>query len=110
MHLPQQITGIRGGPKVASRELREWLGITLADLFVYLALAAVAAMFFVSNRSADVCLAALGVALGVVGCVLGMKRDPEVSDFTNGVKLISYPACVLLIVGAIAYHYIRFNR
>jgi hypothetical protein len=95
---------------VASRELREWLGITFADLFDYAAIAVVAAMFFVSDPMVDVVLAVLGVALALVACPLGMKRDPELSNFTNSAKLVTYPAVVLLVVGAIVVHYIRFNR
>jgi len=93
---------------MTNRELREWLGITLADLLVYLAVAAVVAMFFVSNPMAEVVLAVLGVVLAVAACPIGMKRDPDVSNFTNSVKLASYPVCVLLVIGAIVIHYLQF--
>lgn len=95
---------------MANRELLEWLGITFVDLLVYLAAAAVAAMFFVSDPTADVVLAVLGVALSIAACPLGMKRNPEFSGFTNGVKLVAYPVCVLLAVGAIVVHYVWFNN
>jgi hypothetical protein len=95
---------------MADRELLEWLGITLADLLVYLATAAIAVMFFVSDPVVDVILAVLGVALTLAACPLGMKRNPDVSAFTNRVKLVTYPACFLLAVGAIVVHYIWFNK
>jgi hypothetical protein len=95
---------------MANRELREWLGITWADLLVYLATAAVAAMFFVSQPVVDVVLAVIGIALAIAACPLGMKRDPEVSGITNGIKLVAYPLYVLLAVAAVVVHYIWFNN
>ncbi|MBC7783899.1 MAG: hypothetical protein H7144_08660 [Burkholderiales bacterium] len=92
-----------------NRELREWLGLTLADLVGYIALAAAGAMFMVKDAMADVVLAVAGVVLSITSCPLGMKPDPEVSEFTNCVKLVSYPICVLLVVGAIVAHYIWFS-
>ena len=93
---------------MSNRELREWLGITFADLLVYLAVAAIAAMFFVTNPTTDIVLAVVGIALSIAACPFGMKRDPEVSRFTNGVKMVAYPGCVILAVGAIVVHYIWF--
>lgn len=95
---------------MGNRELREWLGITFADLLVYLATAAIVAMFFVSDPTADFILAAAGVVLAITACPLGMKRDPDVSGFTNAVKLVSYPVCVFLAAGAIGVHYVWFNK
>jgi hypothetical protein len=92
------------------RELREWLGITLADLLVSLAAVAVAAMFFVSDPAADIALTATGVALALAACQLGMRPDPNVSGFTNAVKLVAYPLYVLLAVGAIVVHYAWFSK
>lgn len=94
---------------MANRELREWLGLTLADLLEYLAAAAVVAIYFVKDPTADVVLAVAGVVLAVAACPLGMRRDPEVSGFTNAVKLAAYPVCVLLAVGAVVVHYARFS-
>jgi hypothetical protein len=97
------------GAAVADNELREWLGLTPADLLVYLAAAAVVALFFVSDPTADALLAVAGVGLALAACPLGMTRDPLVSDFTNGVKLVSYPACVLMAATAVAVHYLVPN-
>lgn len=88
------------------RELREWLGLTVADLLVYAALGMIAAMFFLTNPIADAALAAMGFLLSVAACPLGMKRNPEFSDATNLVKLISYPLCVVLVADGIGAHYV----
>jgi hypothetical protein len=92
------------------RELREWLGITLADLLVPLAAVAVAAMFFVPDPAADIALTATGVTLALAACQLGMRPDPNVSGFTNAVKLVAYPLYVVLAVGAIVAHYAWFSK
>ena len=94
----------------ASRELREWLGLTPADLIVSVAVIALVAMYFVSDPVVDVVLAAIGLLLTVAACPVGMKRDPELSSFTNTAKLVSYPIFVLLGIGAIAAHYALFSR
>ena len=93
---------------MANHELREWLGLTLADLLVYLSIAPVVAMFFVEASALDIALGIVGVVLAFAACPFGMKRDPGVSDFTNALKLISYPVCVALVVGAIIVHYVWF--
>ena len=95
---------------MANRELREWLGLTLADLLVYAAGAAVVAMYVVKHSTAELVLAVAGITLSVVACPLGMKRDPQVSGFTNTMKLVAYPVCVLLAVGAVVVHYIWFSN
>lgn len=92
-----------------NRELREWLGLTWADLLVYLALAAAVGLFFVKDATADIALAATAIILAAAACPLGMKRDPAVSEFTNGVKLMSYPLYLLLIIAAVAAHYAWFS-
>lgn len=94
---------------MAKRGLREWLGLTPADFLVYMAAAAVGAMYFVKDVTAAAVLAVAAVVLAVAACPLGMKRDPEVSGVTNAIKRVSYPACVLLAVGAIVFHYMRFS-
>ena len=92
-----------------NRELLEWLGLTPADLLVYLAAAAIAAMFFVHDAATDAVLAVAGVALALASCPLGMARDPEVSATTNAVKRASYPLCVVIAVAAVVVHYVLFN-
>ena len=94
---------------MANRELLEWLGLTLADLLVYLAIAAIVPMFFVHDRLLDGVLAVAGIACAAVACPLGMKPKPEFSPFTNAVKLASYPLCLGLAIAAVVVHYVRFN-
>ena len=86
-------------------EAREWLGLTRADLLVYLGAAAIFAMFLVKDPRLSAALAVVGVVLALVACPLGMKRDPKVSRITNLVKLVSYPGCVLMAIGAILVRY-----
>ena len=88
-----------------NRELLEWLGLTWADLCVYIGGGAVVAMFFVQNPTAEAALAAVGVAGTVAACPLGMRTKPEYSGLTNFFKLISYPLAVLGAGIAIAIHY-----
>lgn len=93
---------------MAYRELREWLGLTWADLIVYSAAGAVVAMFHVNDPTAVAALAKTGVTLAVAACPLGMRPDPGVSRLTNFIKLMAYPACVLLAVGAVVVRYVWF--
>lgn len=91
--------------KPSNEELREWFGLTLADGLSYLAIAAVVAMFFVRDPLWDWILATTGVGLSIAACPIGMKRNPKFSEFTNVVKLISYPALVLMLLVAVSVHY-----
>lgn len=93
-----------------NEELREWLGITPADGLLYLAVAALAGMYALSDRTADIALAVVALVLTLASCPIGMKRDPALSGFTNFMKLVSYPLGVLLAVGAIVVHYVWFNK
>ena len=87
-------------------ELREWLGLTFADLLVFLAAVAIVAMFFVSDGTLHIVLASIGILLAVAACPFGMKRDPRVSGFTNIAKRVTYPVFVLLALGATTAHYL----
>lgn len=93
-----------------NRELREWLGLTLADMLAVFAAVALMGMFYVHDAKIDMALAVAGLAFALASCPLGMKRDPEVSDFTNSVKWVSYPILVLLAIGVIAVHYVWFDK
>jgi hypothetical protein len=101
---------VRVEPLMSNRELREWLGITFADLLVYLAAIAIIAMFLVKNSTLDMVFAGAAVALTIAACVRGMKRDPELSNLTNALKLVSYPIGVVFAVVAIVVHYAWFNQ
>ena len=95
---------------MTNRELREWLGLTVADLLATLGGLAIVAMFFLPNLTARMILAILGIALAAGACYFGMKRDPEVSDFTNAVKWWSYPLVPLLAIGTVIFHYVWFDK
>jgi hypothetical protein len=88
------------------RELQEWMGMTRADLCVYLAFAAVTAMFFVRSSAGDIGLAVVAFALTIASCPLGMKSDPDFEDVTNLMKVVSYPAAVVIVAFAILMHYV----
>jgi hypothetical protein len=85
--------------------LQEWLGLTFADLLVYLGVAAIVGMYLVPNTTAQIALGALGLGLAIAACPFGMKADPAVSKFTNLVKLLSYPFVVLVFIAAILFRY-----
>lgn len=91
-------------------ELREWLGLTLADLLVYLAIAAVVAMYFVQDPFVDAGLAAASVGLTLASCPLGMKTKPELSGFMTAVKKVSYPACVVLVLLFVFLNWALWNE
>lgn len=95
---------------MAHAEMREWLGITWADLLIYIAAAAVGGMFFVRDPNAVIALAVVGIAFALLACPLGMKRNPELSRATNAVKLVTYPAAVVLAFGLFLYRYSQFVR
>ncbi len=76
-------------------ELREWLGIAPADFPIYLAILCLVIAYFVRDISSDIVLIVGAIVACIVSCFIGMKKDPKVSGFTNGVKLISYPTCLL---------------
>lgn len=88
-----------------NREVAEWLGLTYADMLVNFAFGATVAMFFVQHAGLDILLAVTALTLTLFSCLVGMKRDPKVSDFTNKLKWIGYPASVILIALLIFFHY-----
>jgi len=64
---------------IDNREWREWLGLTWADLCVYLAFGCLAALFIVEDSRADTLLSFTAVGLVLGSCRLGMPSDPEFS-------------------------------
>jgi hypothetical protein len=95
---------------ITKQELLEWFGITPADFMVYASLAAAAAMYFAVQPVVDGVLAAIAIILSIVACPFGMKRNPEFSEFTNIVKLVSYIPFAMLVVGWVVVHYAFFNN
>lgn len=81
-------------------ELREWLSLAPADLVCYASYGCLIGLYFTPSGWPDWRLGGAAVLLSLLACVIGMRRDDKVSDFTNLMKLISYPlnaAFVLLI-------------
>ncbi len=83
------------------KELREWLGFTVADVLCYLALGAVVALYWLRREDVEIPLISAMCLCMVVACVKGMKTDPELSKFMNWLKVWSYPinfAALLIMV------------
>jgi signal peptidase I len=76
---------------------------------LYVAAAAIIAMFFIESRSLAVILAAAALVLSIAACVMGMKASPEVSPLTNVAKKVLYPASVLLALLFIFFHYLNLS-
>lgn len=91
-------------------ELMEWLGLNPADLMVFSSVVALTTMFFISHAFFDAVLAVVAIALSIIACPLGMKRNPNLSEFTNTAKLVSYIPGVFIVVAAVVAHYVYFNR
>jgi hypothetical protein len=88
-------------------ELREWLGLTIADLLCFLATAAVIAMFVISGAPVvDVVLAIAATALALGACVSGMRQNPLLSRFTNITKRLGYPFFAVMVLAGIVAHYV----
>lgn len=86
------------------RELREWLSLTPADLFCYLGYGFLIGLYFTDTTTGDATLSTLAILASLIACPLGMRRDPQLSDFTNAMKLISYPLNVLLVVTIVIFN------
>ena len=92
-----------------NNELKEWLGIAPADFPVYLATVCIVVIFFSKNFPLDVVLSVLTVSCTIASCFIGMKKDPNVSAFTNSIKLIAYPFCLALATFLIALNFLYWN-
>lgn len=82
------------------------MGLTRADLCVYVAFAALAAMFVVRSTAVDMALALVAIVLAITACYWGMKSDPDFEDITNLFKAVSYPTALLFVAVVIAVHYL----
>ena len=71
---------------------------------MFLGLLMVVGMFFTSVRWLEIGLAIVGVGATLAMCPIGMRRNPELSDFTNMAKVVSYPATVALAVLTVVLH------
>jgi hypothetical protein len=90
-----------------SEEVQEWLGITKADILIYLAVGLVFATWVIQIRPLQ-WLLTLGV---VISCIfstkLGIKHNPKISKFTNTLKLVVYPLFSLILIGAAIFASIK---
>ena len=90
-------------------ELKEWLGITKADIILYLAFALAIAGCLLKNIMIFTILFILSIILGIYSAKLGMPRKKEVSNFTNIVKKLSYPFFLfilfLIIIGKYFFYF-----
>lgn len=75
-------------------------------MLVYLSIAALVPMFLLDDFATRALLALVAVALAVAACPIGMKRDPNVSGFTNAVKYWSYPVWLLLALATVAVNFL----
>jgi len=62
----------------AHRELKEWLGLTLADLLLYLSWIPAGAIFFTTNIPIVVLFSLCSLILSLLSCKLGIYPDPSV--------------------------------
>ena len=90
-----------------SEEVQEWLGITKADILMYLAVGLVFAVWVIQIRPLQ-WLFTFGVAvLCFFSTKLGIKHNPKISRFTNTLKLFGYPLFSLILVGAAIFASIK---
>ena len=90
-------------------ELREWLGLATADFPVYAACLFVVVMFFKNGFYLDAVLSAVSIILCMASCVIGMKKDSKLSNFTNTAKLIAYPFCLLVCLILVLLNFRYWN-
>ena len=62
-------------------------------------------MFVIDNDAADVTLTIIAVAAATLAWVIALRTKPNVSAFTNVVRIVSYPANLVFTVAVIAFHY-----
>jgi signal peptidase I len=89
-------------------EIQVWLGLRRADLFVYLACAAIIGIYLVNETTVELVLGVLPVLLTLAACLLGMRASPRVSGFTNAAKKLAYASCVVPALFFIGYRYVGY--
>ena len=87
-------------------QLREWLGLTWADGLTTVSLFTGVAMFITTNPVADQALAGVTILLAIAACPLGMRTRDDLPMYMNVLKLIVYPAYLLLAIGAVLFHFL----
>jgi len=92
-----------------NEELKEWLGIKPADFIVYLTGVAIVGIYFSKNITVDIILSIASVILCVISCFMGMKSDSRLSSFSNCVKRIAYPLCLIVVIICIYLNFSKWN-
>lgn len=82
-----------------SEEVQEWLGITKADILIYLAAGLVFATWVIQIKVVQWLLTIIVAVLCFYSTKLGMKRSPKISKFTNTLKFVGYPFFSLILIG-----------
>lgn len=98
----------RQKPKL-SAEARAWMGLEPADFPIYAAMGGAFSLFYVVNVPLELLISLASLALGTFSCILGMRAKPEFSRLTNAMKLIGYPAGMLVVVMFIALNFLSWN-
>jgi len=91
-------------------ELKEWIGIKPADLLVYAACGAIVGMYFTKSILLDSALSVVAIVLCIISCFVGMRADENLSGFTNIVKKVIYPLCLVAALVLIYFNFTRWNR
>ena len=91
-----------GIDKKTKAEFREWLGLTKADLMVYIALFLVIAGCFLNSAMTFFLLFLGSIFFGSYAAMLGMPKNKNLSDFTNLMKKISYPILIFVLLTVMA--------
>jgi len=92
------------------KEILEWLSLAPGDIPVWAAGAALLGLYFAKATILDTVLALTAVVLALVGCVIGMKTDPELSSVTNAAKIVLYPAVVVVCLIVIYINFTYWNQ
>ena len=92
-----------------NEELKEWLGIKPAAFAVYGAGAAIVGMYFNKSLIFDVALSVVAVSLCVLSCAIGMRHEKRLSLFSNFVKRVAYPGCLVAVLVCIYLNFTRWN-
>lgn len=86
------------------RELQEWLSLAPADLLCYAAYACLSGLYFTPSGWPDWTLGGTALLLSLIACPIGMRRHDELSEFTNIMKLVSYPLNAVFVLLIIITH------
>ena len=81
-----------------NEETREWLGLTNADMLIYLSFILAIAGHFVSNIIIVSVLYIAGLISGIYSIKLGAPKKKGVSKLTNLIKKYVYHVCLVIVI------------